>query len=77
MLRGAVIGTLLGATPGMGSTANMSYSATKAASKDPDGFGKGNIQASQQQVGEFSIIGANLIPSNAWNSRQCERSAHH
>ena len=65
MLRGAVIGTLLGATPGIGSTAAafMSYSATKAASKDPDSFGKGNIQGvAATESANSAVVGANLIP---------------
>ncbi len=65
MLRGAIIGTLLGATPGIGSTAAafMSYSATKAASKDPDSFGKGNIQGvAATESANSAVVGANLIP---------------
>ena len=46
MLRGAVTGTLLGALPGIGSTAAafISYALTKAAARDSDSFGKGNIK---------------------------------
>jgi putative tricarboxylic transport membrane protein len=65
MLRGAVIGTLLGATPGIGSTAAafMSYSSAKAASKDPDSFGKGNIQGvAATESANSAVVGANLIP---------------
>ena len=65
LLRGAVIGTLLGATPGIGSTAAafMSYSATKSASKDPDSFGKGNIQGvAATESANSAVVGANLIP---------------
>lgn len=65
LLRGAVIGTILGATPGIGSTAAafMSYSATKSASKDPDSFGKGNIQGvAATESANSAVVGANLIP---------------
>ena len=45
MLRGAMIGTVLGALPGIGSTAAafMSYATAKASSKDPESFGKGSL----------------------------------
>jgi len=65
MLRGAIIGTLLGATPGIGSTAAafMSYSSTKAASKDPESFGKGNIHGvAATESANSAVVGANLIP---------------
>jgi len=46
LLRGGLIGTIVGAVPGVGSSvANLvSYSETKRRSKDPDSFGKGNPQ---------------------------------
>lgn len=46
VLRGSLIGTIVGAIPGEGGTvaAFLSYSLTVQASKDPDSFGKGNIQ---------------------------------
>ena len=65
MLRGAVIGTLLGATPGIGSTAAafMSYSAAKSASKNPESFGKGNIHGiAATESANSAVVGANLIP---------------
>jgi putative tricarboxylic transport membrane protein len=65
MLRGAVIGTILGALPGIGSTAAafMSYAATRSASKDPDSFGKGNIQGiAAAESANSAVVGANLIP---------------
>lgn len=65
MLRGATIGTILGALPGIGSTAAafMSYAMTKAASKDPDSFGKGNIQGiAASESANSAVVGANLIP---------------
>lgn len=46
VLRGSIIGTVVGAIPGEGGTvaAFLSYSMTVQASRDPDSFGKGNIQ---------------------------------
>jgi putative tricarboxylic transport membrane protein len=46
VLRGSLIGTVVGAIPGVGGTAAsfFSYSLTVQASKDPESFGKGNIQ---------------------------------
>ena len=46
VLRGSLIGTAVGAIPGVGGTvaAFLSYSMTVQVSKDPDSFGKGNIQ---------------------------------
>lgn len=46
LIRGGIIGTIIGAIPGVGSSvANLvSYAETRRASKDPDSFGKGNPQ---------------------------------
>lgn len=65
MLRGAVIGTILGALPGIGSTAAafMSYAFAKASSKDPSSFGKGNLQGiAASESANSAVMGANLIP---------------
>lgn len=65
MLRGAVIGTVLGALPGIGSTAAafMSYAMTKASSKNPSSFGKGNIHGiAASESANSAVVGANLIP---------------
>jgi putative tricarboxylic transport membrane protein len=65
ILRGAFIGTLLGALPGIGSTAAafMSYAASKSTSKDPDSFGKGNIHGiAAAESANSAVVGANLIP---------------
>ena len=65
MLRGAVTGTILGALPGIGSTAAafMSYAFTKRVSKDPDSFGKGNIHGiAAAESANSAVVGANLIP---------------
>lgn len=65
MLRGAVTGTILGALPGIGSTAAafISYALTKAAAHDGDSFGKGNIKGiAAAESANSSVVGANLIP---------------
>jgi putative tricarboxylic transport membrane protein len=65
MLRGAIIGTVLGALPGIGSTAAafMSYASAKQASDDPDSFGKGNIHGiAAAESANSAVVGANLIP---------------
>jgi putative tricarboxylic transport membrane protein len=65
LMRGAAIGTILGALPGIGSTAAafMSYAMTKGASKDPGSFGKGNIQGiAASESANSAVVGANLIP---------------
>ncbi|WP_380057915.1 tripartite tricarboxylate transporter permease [Falsihalocynthiibacter sp. SS001] len=65
MLRGASIGTVLGALPGIGSTAAafISYASTRESSQDPDSFGKGNIQGiAAAESANSAVVGANLIP---------------
>lgn len=65
MLRGAIIGTVLGATPGIGSTAAafFSYASARQASRDPGSFGKGNIHGvAATESANSAVVGANLIP---------------
>jgi len=65
LLRGAAIGTILGALPGIGSTAAafISYATAKASSKVPQSFGKGNIQGiAAAESANSAVVGANLIP---------------
>ncbi len=65
LLRGTVIGTILGALPGVGSTAAafMSYAGARQASKDPDSFGKGNLHGiAASESANSAVMGANLIP---------------
>ncbi|WP_322867492.1 tripartite tricarboxylate transporter permease [Aquicoccus sp. G2-2] len=65
MLRGAVIGTFLGALPGIGSTAAafMSYASAKQTSDDPESFGKGNLHGiAAAESANSAVVGANLIP---------------
>lgn len=65
LLRGTIIGTILGALPGIGSTAAafMSYAGARQASKDPDSFGKGNLHGiAASESANSAVMGANLIP---------------
>ena len=65
MARGALIGTVLGALPGIGSTAAafMSYASAKQISKDPDSFGKGNLHGiAAAESANSAVVGSNLIP---------------
>lgn len=65
MARGALIGTFLGAMPGIGSTAAafMSYASAKRASSDPDSFGRGNLHGiAAAESANSAVVGANLIP---------------
>jgi putative tricarboxylic transport membrane protein len=64
-LRGAVIGALVGIVPGVGSTAAafLSYSLTKRSAKDPQSFGKGNIQGiAAAESANSAVTGASMIP---------------
>ena len=63
--RGAVIGTLLGAAPGIGTTAAsfMSYASAKQTSREPETFGKGNIHGiAATESANSAVMGANMIP---------------
>ena len=65
LLRGATIGTILGALPGIGSTAAafMSYAMAKGSSKDSASFGKGNIHGiAASESANSAVVGANMIP---------------
>ncbi len=65
MLRGAVIGTVLGAVPGVGSTAAafFSYASAKQAAREPDSFGQGHLHGiAAAESANSSVVGANLIP---------------
>lgn len=65
MLRGAVIGTIIGAVPGVGSTAAafMSYAATKQASPEPETFGRGNLKGiAATESANSAVTGADMIP---------------
>lgn len=65
MLRGAVIGTVIGALPGIGSTAaaSISYSSAKAAAGSSGRFGEGDIRGlAAVESANSAVAGANLIP---------------
>lgn len=65
ILRGSLIGTVLGAIPGLDSSAAsfLSYASAKQASKEPETFGKGNIHGiAATESANSSVAGANLIP---------------
>lgn len=65
VLRGSVIGVILGAIPGIGGApaAFMSYSEARRVSKDPDGFGKGKIEGvAAAESGNNGTAGATMIP---------------
>jgi putative tricarboxylic transport membrane protein len=65
MLRGALFGTMVGALPGIGSTAaaSMSYISAKASAKDSSGFGHGDIRGvAAVESANSAVAGANLIP---------------
>jgi putative tricarboxylic transport membrane protein len=65
MFRSALIGTLIGAVPGIGSAlaATIGYSAARRASKTPEKFGKGTIEGvAATEAANSAVSGANLIP---------------
>jgi putative tricarboxylic transport membrane protein len=65
LLKGSVIGTVMGAIPGLDSSAAafITYASAKRASKDPDSFGKGNIEGiAATESANSAVSGANLIP---------------
>lgn len=65
MMRGAVIGTVLGALPGIGSTAAafLSYASAKQTSDEPESFGKGNLHGvAAAESANSAVMGANMIP---------------
>ncbi len=65
ILRGAVIGSVFGAIPGLDSSAAafMNYATVKQTSNDPDSFGKGNIHGiAATESANSAVSGANYIP---------------
>jgi putative tricarboxylic transport membrane protein len=65
VLRSAVIGTFIGALPGLGATIAgfLGYGAAKRASKNPEKFGKGEIEGvAAAEAANSAVVGANLIP---------------
>jgi putative tricarboxylic transport membrane protein len=69
MVQGSVIGTLVGAVPGLGGTvaAFLSYTAAMQISKSPETFGKGNIEGViGPEAANNSKDGGALIPTLAF-----------
>ncbi|MDF0601382.1 tripartite tricarboxylate transporter permease [Psychromarinibacter sp. C21-152] len=64
-LRAFVLGTSIGAIPGLGSTTAgfLSYSVTKQAARDPEAFGTGDPRGiAASETANSAVVGANLIP---------------
>ncbi|NKC17079.1 MAG: hypothetical protein GKR94_34250 [Gammaproteobacteria bacterium] len=64
-MRSAVIGTGIGALPGLGATIAgfLGYGAARRASKTPERFGKGSIEGvAGAEAANSAVVGANLIP---------------
>lgn len=64
-MRAFVIGTIIGAIPGLGSTTAgfLSYSVNKQSAKDPESFGKGDARGiAASETANSAVVGANLIP---------------
>lgn len=65
ILRSSIIGTAIGAIPGLGQTiaAFLAYSEAKRASKNPENFGKGEIKGvAAPEAANNAVDGATLIP---------------
>jgi putative tricarboxylic transport membrane protein len=63
--RAMVIGTVIGAIPGLGSTTAgfLSYSITKQSAKDPEALGTGDPRGiAASEAANSAVVGANLIP---------------
>lgn len=68
MIRSALIGTVIGAIPGLGSTLAgfLGYGAAKRASKTPEEFGEGALDGiAGAESANSATVGANLIPTLA------------
>ncbi|MFL1407202.1 tripartite tricarboxylate transporter permease [Marinobacter sp. M1N3S26] len=65
ILRSSAIGTIIGAIPGLGSSAAafLGYASAKRAAKDPESFGKGDIRGvAATEAANTAVVGANFIP---------------
>ena len=65
ILRGSFIGVMLGTIPGIGGapSAFLSYSEAKRTSKNPENFGKGEIEGvAAAEAGNNGVAGATMIP---------------
>lgn len=64
-LRAFVLGTVIGAIPGLGSSTAgfLSYSVTKQSAKDPEKMGTGDPRGiAASETANSAVVGANLIP---------------
>lgn len=69
LLRGSVIGTIIGAIPGLGGTVAsfLAYSSTVQTDKDPSSYGKGNIRGViAPESANNAKDGGSLIPTVAF-----------
>ena len=65
ILRGSLIGVILGAIPGIGGapSAFLSYSEARRTSKNPENFGKGELEGvAAAEAGNNGVAGATMIP---------------
>src|SRR3546814_5410120 len=76
LIRGGLIGTLIGAIPGVGSSVSnlVSYSETKRASRNPESFGKGNPQGvAASESANSSSEGGSMVSLFALGDRKSTR----
>jgi len=69
LLRGSLIGTLIGAVPGLGGTVAsfLAYSSAAQTDRDPDSYGKGNIRGViAPEAANNAKDGGSLIPTVAF-----------
>ncbi|WP_212524353.1 tripartite tricarboxylate transporter permease [Actibacterium sp. MT2.3-13A] len=69
LLRGSIIGTIIGAIPGLGGTVAsfLAYSSTAQTDRDPESFGKGNIRGViAPESANNAKDGGSLIPTVAF-----------
>lgn len=65
VIRGSIFGVILGAIPGIGGApaAFLSYSEARRTSKNPENFGKGEIEGvAAAEAGNNGVAGATMIP---------------
>lgn len=66
MLRSSIIGVIVGIMPGAGTgiAAFLSYNEAKRASKNPESFGKGNIEGvAAPEAANNAVTGGSLVPA--------------
>lgn len=65
LFRSSILGTIIGAMPGLGSTvaAFLAYGEARRTSKQPEKFGKGSLEGiAAPEAANNAVSGANLIP---------------